>query len=80
MNAITHVRTSVLRMTQAAFAEVAGVKQATVSRWESGEFDPGLDHLARIRREVIERGQPWDDSWFFEVPAVQTEQAADAAA
>jgi transcriptional regulator with XRE-family HTH domain len=79
MNAITHVRTSVLRMTQAAFAEVAGVKQATVSRWESGEFDPGLDHLSRIRQAVLDRGQPWDDSWFFEVPAPAV-QPADAAA
>lgn len=65
---IAHIRSQVFKLSQAAFAEVAGVKQPTVSRWERGEFEPNRDDLERIRRAALDRGLPWDDSWFFEVP------------
>jgi len=72
MNPIRHIRLTVFKMIQADFAEFAGVTQATVSRWENGEFEPNRDDMERIRRAAIDRGKPWDDRWFFEVP----EQAA----
>jgi transcriptional regulator with XRE-family HTH domain len=72
MQPITHIRKSVFGLTQAAFAEVAGTTQATVSRWEAGEFEPDRDDLARIRSAALERDLPWDDRWFFEAPPNQS--------
>lgn len=70
MHPIEHIRRNVLGLRrQADFAVIAGVTQATVSRWENAEQEPSRDELARIRAEVISRHIPWDDSWFFEVPA-----------
>lgn len=68
MHPIEHIRKNVLDITQGAFAEITGVTQATVSRWESRELEPSLGELDRIRAEVKARGLPWDDSWFFEAP------------
>jgi DNA-binding transcriptional regulator YiaG len=69
MKAVAHIRNRVFGMSQAAFAKVAGVSQATVSRWESGEFEPNRDELERIRRAALNGCKPWDDRWFFEEPA-----------
>jgi DNA-binding transcriptional regulator YiaG len=71
MSAVTpiqHIRSSVFGCaTQAAFADIIDVSQATVSRWENGvEMDRAA--MARIRNAAHERGIAWDDSWFFEVP------------
>lgn len=65
MNAIRHIRKAVLQATQQEMADIAGVSQAAISRWESGHGEPELTHLQRIRGEVIKRGQPWDDALFF---------------
>lgn len=75
MHPMKHIRENVLQLTQAAMANVTGVKQATVSRWESGELDPGREELARIRDEARDRGIAWDDSWFFSVPEAAPEEA-----
>lgn len=65
---ITHIRTKVLNCsTQQAFADLLGIPQSTVSRWENG-MEPNLASLARIREVAIERGIAWDDRLFFEVP------------
>lgn len=74
MQPITHIRKNVFGLTQAAFAEVAGTTQATVSRWENGEFEPNRDDLERIRSAARERQLAWDDSLFFEAP--EPERAA----
>lgn len=68
MNAIIHIRKTVLNVTQGALANIAGVQQATVSRWESGDSSPDLDQLGKIRAALIERGISWNDEWFFVVP------------
>ena len=68
MGPIEHIRKTVLKATQADLGAIAGVTQATVSRWESGEFGPSLDEMTRIRSEAIARGILWDDAWFFETP------------
>lgn len=68
---MAHIRTEVFRMSQAAFAEVAGTTQPTVSRWESGKWEPNRDELALIRKAALDRGLPWDDALFFEVPPAE---------
>lgn len=65
-----HIRTKVFALTQAEFAALAGVTQASVSRWENG-VAPSLDEMRRIRDEAEKRNLEWDDRLFFEVPAVE---------
>jgi DNA-binding transcriptional regulator YiaG len=65
---MAHIRQNVFGLSQTAFAEIAGVKQPTVSRWEAGEFEPNRDELERIRAAAIESGKDWNDAWFFETP------------
>lgn len=69
MNALRHIRKTVLDLSQAEIAVIAEVSQGTVSKWENGELNPNMDEMARIRTAAIERGLPWDDSWFFETPS-----------
>ncbi len=64
-----HIRKNVLKMSQLELAVLAGTTQATVSRWERGELEPGLTEMARIRDGAHAKGIAWDDRWFFEAPA-----------
>lgn len=68
MSYMLHIRNVVFGVTQRELADIAGTKQATVSRWESGELFPDQEQMARIRDTAIERGLDWSDSWFFELP------------
>ena len=43
-----------LLLTQSEFAELLGVKLVTVSRWESGKFEPTM-RLKRKLRELFEK-------------------------
>ncbi len=63
-----HIRTKIFGVTQAEFAALAGVAQATVSRWENG-IAPSLDEMKAIRKAAEERNVPWDDRYFFEIPS-----------
>ena len=76
MSAIRHIRRNVFRSTQAEFAILAGVTQATVSRWEDEDNGaaPSLEEMRAIRRAANERGLDWDDTWFFEAPATPTSE------
>ncbi|TPN44896.1 helix-turn-helix transcriptional regulator [Mesorhizobium sp. B1-1-7] len=67
MSAIRHIRLHIFGVTQAEFAALAGVTQASVSRWEAG-VAPSLDDMRAIREAAIARGIAWDDAWFFAVP------------
>lgn len=69
MGIIRHIRKDLFGATQAEFGEIAGVTQATVSRWEDGILAPDLTELDRIRSAAIERGIRWNDRLFFEAPA-----------
>ena len=69
MNAITHIRKKVFRLTQQEFAVIAGVQQSMVSRWENGHAAPTLDEMARIREAAGARKIRWSDKFFFEAPA-----------
>lgn len=73
MNPILHIRKIVLGLPQVAFAAIAGVSQATVSKWEAGELEPDRGQLARIRAHVLAAGKPWDDAWVFEAPSAPVE-------
>lgn len=68
MNALRHIRKSILDLSQAEIAAIAEVSQGTVSKWENGELNPNMDEMARIRAAAMARNLPWDDSWFFETP------------
>jgi transcriptional regulator with XRE-family HTH domain len=79
MKPITHIRKNVLGLSQKALADVAGVSQATVSRWEHGALEPNRDEMDLIRSKAIDAGKDWDDRWFFEAPSLwgRTMKAAD---
>jgi transcriptional regulator with XRE-family HTH domain len=66
MHPIKKIRRDIFRTTQSAFADIAGVNQATVSRWERGEFEPSRDEMAKIRDEARRRRIRWNDSLFFD--------------
>ncbi|QRY68176.1 helix-turn-helix domain-containing protein [Ensifer sp. PDNC004] len=70
MNAIQNIRKNVFGLTQVEFSVVAGVTQASVSRWEKHDVAPSLDEMTRIRQAAMERDLPWNDRLFFEVPEV----------
>lgn len=74
MSAIRYIRREVFKATQAEFAAMAGVTQASVSRWEAGGA-PSLDEMQAIRKAASAREIEWDDAWFFEAPT-QREDAA----
>ncbi|WP_182565789.1 helix-turn-helix domain-containing protein [Rhizobium leguminosarum] len=67
MNALKHIRKNVFKVTQAEFSVLAGVTQATVSRWENG-VAPSLDEMKAIRDAAEARKIKWNDRLFFETP------------
>lgn len=67
MNALKHIRKNVFKVTQAEFSVIAGVTQATVSRWENG-VAPSLDEMKAIRDAAEVRKIKWNDRLFFEAP------------
>ncbi|TAV48412.1 helix-turn-helix domain-containing protein [Rhizobium leguminosarum] len=67
MNALKHIRKNVFKVTQAEFSVLAGVTQATVSRWENG-VAPSLDEMKAIRDAAEARKIKWNDRLFFEAP------------
>ena len=66
MNTMQHIRIKVFGVSQAAFGAIAGVTQATVSRWEANMWEPSRDELARIRQEALARKLDWSDALFFQ--------------
>lgn len=69
MRPIEHIRRNVLHLSQAGLAELTGVSQATVSRWESGELEPSRAEMEIIRRKGRAlKGRKWHDRLFFETP------------
>jgi transcriptional regulator with XRE-family HTH domain len=68
MTPLEYIRKLIFKASQSAFGEIAGTTQASVSRWENGELEPGHSEMARIRAAANERGIDWDDRLFFELP------------
>lgn len=50
------------RLTQSQLADLMGVDQALISRWESGKVSPNKDNLQRLKNLLLQRGdqQPCD--------------------
>lgn len=67
MNIMKSVR-QILNLRQKEMAAIAHVSQATVCRWEQGEWEPNRDELARIRSYAIQNGAFWKDAYFFVAP------------
>lgn len=69
MNAIRYIRKNVFGVTQQEFAEIAGVQQSSVSRWEAGGA-PTLEEMTRIREAANSRKLKlkWRDDLFFTTP------------
>jgi transcriptional regulator with XRE-family HTH domain len=65
---IRHIREKVLGLTQAQLAELTGVSQGTVSRWEQGKLEPTRDELSKMRDAAQRKGVEWNDAWFFDIP------------
>lgn len=74
-NPIRHIRKTVFKVNQYDFAGLAGVTQATVSRWETGELALGHEHMTAIRLAARDRDLDWDDRLFFEAPPIVGEAA-----
>lgn len=54
--------------TQEEFARLLGYRQATISRFETGEQKLSTKAQERIRKLALKKRLPWDNNWFFEVP------------
>lgn len=67
MKVMKRVR-DILGVSQEQLAVIAGVSQATVSRWEAGLWEPNRDELERIRTYALSAGIDWEDSVFFQPP------------
>lgn len=63
-----HLRENVFKTTQSQFALILGVSNSQVSRWESGQQEPGWEPLARLRAFAHLAHLEWRDEWLFEVP------------
>ncbi|WP_425375534.1 helix-turn-helix domain-containing protein [Rhizobium azibense] len=68
MSTLKHIRKNVFRLRQDEFAQIAGVHQATVSKWEAEILYPDFKNLVSIRSEARSRDLDWNDAWFFEIP------------
>lgn len=62
------IRKNVFRMNQIDFADLVGVHQSSVSRWENGT-PPSLHEMKIIRSAAAQRRLKFPDSLFFEVSA-----------
>lgn len=70
------IRLHIFKIGQAEMAGIAGVSQATVSRWETGELEPGREQMAAIRAAAAKRTTIWRDEWFFDASSIPQEGAA----
>lgn len=64
MSVMKQVR-QILNLPQNELAAIAGVSQATVCRWEKGQWEPNRDELHRIRDYALAEGFEWEDANFF---------------
>ena len=72
---IRSIRKDVLGVTQKQLAELVGVTQGTVSKWEDGTLFPNVREMSIIRDFARKNGKPWSDSWVFDNPVLQGDAA-----
>lgn len=63
-------------LSQREFAEMIGRRQATVSGWETGRADIGLNDLRAIRAVAKRKRLPWRDAIPFLSDAMLVKQGA----
>lgn len=68
MSNVRRIRKDLFRVSQSEFGAIAGVTQATVSRWEAGLLSPSLPELDRIRSAAKARGVRLKSDDFFAKP------------
>jgi transcriptional regulator with XRE-family HTH domain len=68
MNGIKFAQKCVLRCSQVEFGNLVGASRSTVANWISGKTSPTFHHIQAARDEIIKRGLPWNDSWWFDPP------------
>lgn len=61
------IRKEILKLSQKEMADLTGVAQTTVSRWETGVLAPNRDEMIRIRQAAKDKGASWSDTLFFEI-------------
>jgi len=66
MTLTKYLRKCVFQISQQEFAAIVRVTQASVSRWERSEGEPGRVELALLRKEAMKRKLPWDDRWLLD--------------
>lgn len=76
MSNFRQIRKDLFQVSQSEFGEIAGVTQATVSRWEAGISTPNLAELARIREAANQRGLSLSADDFFRQSVAPSEGAA----
>lgn len=70
MHVITYIRTRG-GLSQQDFARLAGVTQATVSRWENDDFPSGECYRAVRKVGLKILGDEWDDALLFGAPDLE---------
>lgn len=68
-NVLARIRKDVFGLTQRELAIVAGTRQATVSRWETGALEPSRDQIQAILNKAAELGLSLSASDFFDLSA-----------
>lgn len=79
MDNLRRIRKQLFRLSQSEFGSIAGVTQATVSRWEAGILAPSLTELDRIRSEAKARGLRLKTDDFFPAKPSPSEEKGVAA-
>jgi transcriptional regulator with XRE-family HTH domain len=65
-----HIRTIIFAVDkQREFGAIIGISQAVISLVESGRRPLSRELMERIRAAAFDRGIPWNDAWFFQVPS-----------
>lgn len=54
-----------MALSQEEIAEICGVRQATISRWEAGRGEPDRVQLHRLRKAMHKRGIEFNNEWFL---------------
>jgi len=66
MTLTRYLRKVLFKVSQAEFATICGTTQATVSRWERCEGEPGRVELGHLRKAAKARDLDWDDRWLLD--------------
>jgi hypothetical protein len=70
------IRTTVFGCSQDVIAAICGCTGSRVSRWESGQLEPGMLEIHRLRSFAIAHGIPWDDSQLHQLSDVDVRLTA----